>query len=126
MARDERYRRLINTREWRAHRNVALASHPLCEDCEKRGMLTPATEVHHIVPVESARTEGEMRELAYSRGNLACLCHACHTDRHRALLKGTRESNAKRMQEDAAAFARRFYTKRSGEGGVFFERPPGV
>ena len=31
-------------------RDRHIKAHPLCEECEKEGMLTPAEEVHHIFP----------------------------------------------------------------------------
>ena len=52
------YNRLINSARWRAIRAQQLAEHPFCELCAKKGVYyqTGATEVHHIVPVDSART----------------------------------------------------------------------
>ena len=124
MARDERYRRLINAQTWRALRNATLARHPLCEDCSARGEMTAATEVHHIKPVETGRDFDEMRRLAYSPENLACLCHACHTKRHSELRKGSAESNRRRHKAAAEAFARKIYAPRGG--GYFFNDPRGA
>lgn len=53
------------------------AIHPLCEDCEKRDRTTPASEVHHIVPI----TKDPSLRLVWS--NLVALCHGCHVQRHR-------------------------------------------
>ena len=52
------YNRLINSTRWRAIRAQQLSDHPFCELCAKKGVYyqTGATEVHHIVPVDSART----------------------------------------------------------------------
>ena len=125
MARDERYRRLINSTAWRALRNTMIAARPLCEDCQGRGMLTPATEVHHIIPVETGRDYAEMHRLAYSTANLACLCRSCHRQRHLELRKGSREDNRRRRRAEAEAFAEKIYKKQQ-EGGGFFKTPPGA
>jgi 5-methylcytosine-specific restriction protein A len=53
------------------------AIHPLCQDCEKRGRITPCTEVHHVVPI----LEDESRKFDWD--NLVALCHSCHVARHR-------------------------------------------
>ena len=50
--------------------------HPLCEDCEKYGRVTPCSEVHHIVPV----SEDPSRLMDWT--NLVALCHFCHQYRH--------------------------------------------
>ena len=116
MARDAKYKKLINCSQWRKLRNMMLAAHPLCKDCQAQGRISAATEVHHIIPVEKGRTPGEMQRLAYSVHNLVSLCHHCHIKRHKELLKGSKESNADRMKEDAEAFALHYYRKRN-QGG---------
>jgi len=57
-------------RRWRAFREVYLAKHPLCLECQNAGRLTPATEIHHIIPVEDDGTDRE--------DNLMPLCKSCH------------------------------------------------
>ncbi len=79
------YHRLLNTSRWRELRARQLSCHPLCEDCMKMGLIIPATEVHHVVPVESAGDRERMTRLAYDPGNLVSLCPTCHTERHRQL-----------------------------------------
>jgi 5-methylcytosine-specific restriction protein A len=77
MSRDyERFERNPNTwkrynHEWRKVRAAYLASHPLCERCESEGRLTPATEVHHKLPLASGGTN--------AWENLAALCKPCHS-----------------------------------------------
>lgn len=56
---------------WRKVREIALAENPLCAECARRGVVTPATDVHHVV----ARRLGGEDEL----DNLQSLCHACHS-----------------------------------------------
>jgi 5-methylcytosine-specific restriction protein A len=50
---------------------MVLASSPLCAECERRGVVTLATDVHHIV----AKRDGGLDEIE----NLEPLCHACHS-----------------------------------------------
>ena len=58
-----------------------LESNPLCEDCLSRGVLTVATQVHHVTPLETAT--GAMKErLAYDFNNLRSLCADCHRAAH--------------------------------------------
>jgi len=52
------------------------AEKPLCERCLERGIVTAATEVHHIVPIDQAPW------LRLEVSNLMCLCNACHKAEH--------------------------------------------
>jgi 5-methylcytosine-specific restriction protein A len=58
-------------RTWRKARERFLAAHPLCEECRKRGQTTPATEVHHILPLGRGGANHE--------SNLMPLCKPCHS-----------------------------------------------
>lgn len=58
-------------RRWRRLRAAVLASEPLCAECARRGVVTMATDVHHIV----AKRDGGADTLE----NLEPLCHACHS-----------------------------------------------
>jgi 5-methylcytosine-specific restriction protein A len=78
----ERMRRYAKTREsanergydgkWRKARTTFLNHHPLCLDCQKRGRITPAVVVDHIVP-----HKGDM-ELFWDENNWQPLCVQCH------------------------------------------------
>ena len=76
--------KIMNSREWRALRAQVIAEHPLCQRCEAKGYVSASRCVHHIVPVESGRTEDECRELAFRRSNLQALCYQCHSEIHQA------------------------------------------
>lgn len=52
-------------------RKLYIEAHPLCEECLKRGQLTPAVEVHHIKPVKWGGK--------HSFDNFMALCQSCHT-----------------------------------------------
>jgi len=58
-------------RAWRRIRDRYIAAHPLREQCAAAGRITPAREVHHIVPLASGGTHGE--------DNLLALCSPCHS-----------------------------------------------
>ena len=98
------YNRLINSARWRAIRAQQLAEHPFCELCAKKGVYyqTGATEVHHIVPIDSARTEEEAERLAYSPSNLSSLCRACHSKLHAAARSHSKEAHQRRAGAELA------------------------
>lgn len=58
-------------RAWKRIRDRYIAAHPLCEQCEKDGRLTPAEEVHHIKPLSQGGTN--------DYANLMALCTSCHS-----------------------------------------------
>ena len=80
-AEDERYRTYqrdpaINKRydhRWRKIRNAYIQAHPLCEQCQTQGRVTPAQEVDHIIPLERGGTHDE--------ANLQALCKQCHSSK---------------------------------------------
>ena len=57
-------------RAWKRIRDRYVKAHPLCEECEKQGRLTPVEEVHHIKPL----SKGGGNEAS----NLMSLCGSCH------------------------------------------------
>jgi len=57
--------------EWRKIRNRYIKAHPLCEECLKTERLTPAQEVHHVLPIKKGGTHDE--------SNLMALCKSCHS-----------------------------------------------
>ena len=58
---------------WRKLRNRFIAQHPHCAECLKRGVITMATDVDHIIP-----HRGDAR-LLYDEANLQSLCKSCHS-----------------------------------------------
>ena len=58
-------------RAWKRIRDRFIKAHPLCEECQKQGKLTPAEEVHHILPLSQGGTHAE--------DNLMSLCTPCHS-----------------------------------------------
>ena len=83
---------IYNSREWKELRIAKLRStNGLCEECLKEGIVTSARCVHHVVPIETARTKDEMRRLAIDCGlqGLKALCFACHARIHKEMGSNT-------------------------------------
>ena len=57
---------------WRRESKKFLELHPLCQECLKKGIATPATVVDHIVP-----HRGDVK-LFWDRSNWQALCKSCH------------------------------------------------
>ena len=86
-----------------------LSVHPLCEACELNGCTTPATEIHHLVPIESkAGWSDDMEALAFDPNNLQALCKACHIEAHRVLHSSSLEVANERKAHELEAFARAY------------------
>ncbi len=106
---DENYRHLLGSRVWKNLRANYLAKHPLCEECESKGITRLAEEVHHIIPISNETSYARMRALAYDTNNLRALCHECHEAAHAAM--GSRlNKNAIRARHtrQAAQFVERY------------------
>lgn len=98
------YHRLLTSGKWRALRQAKLSSDPFCADCAKEGVLTAATDVHHVVPVDEGANPERMAALAYDAANLVSLCHACHVRRHTALRSHSPETRKVRARKAAEDF----------------------
>lgn len=59
-------------KRWQAARRRFLRAHPLCAECQRNGVLTPATVVDHIIP-----HRGDER-LFWDEANWQPLCKPCH------------------------------------------------
>lgn len=62
-------------KKWEKVRKMFLKEHPLCEDCLRYGVYTPAQEVHHIEKVK------DRPDRRLDPTNLMALCKACHNRR---------------------------------------------
>lgn len=108
MSKDKNYRRLIHTYRWLKLRRAILSAHPLCPMCMEEGRLTPAVEVHHIVPCETALNEREMEALMYDPHNLMALCHRHHVEAHVEMGKGGKEAARQRNEDKLRRFREKF------------------
>lgn len=66
------YKGWYSNKPWRILRKKWLFSNPLCVECKKQGILTPADTVDHIIP-----HRGEWH-LFMDPENLQSLCKECH------------------------------------------------
>jgi 5-methylcytosine-specific restriction protein A len=57
----------LNLRKW------FLARNPICAECDRKGRVTAANEVHHLKP------KADFPELALVAENLEALCKSCHS-----------------------------------------------
>lgn len=92
------YRKGIQSKRWVKLRRHQLSLHPLCEMCEREGRLTPATEVHHITPVEDMPEDRQMA-LMFDPHNLMSLCHRHHVEVHIEMGKGGNKERTRRVTE---------------------------
>ena len=112
MSRDKRYQRLLNSRRWgEVKAMVFQRTGGLCERCREEGIaagvlpdgyIRAGVDCHHIVPVESGRTEREMERLCYDVNNIRLLCVPCHIKTHKEMGSHTRqyvEDNKARKRE---------------------------
>ena len=65
------------TARWKNKRGKILRRDEyLCQECRRYGRTTPATTVHHVLPLE------QRPELALVSQNLISLCSECHNAMH--------------------------------------------
>ena len=105
MSRDKRYQKLLNSPRWKLLRAAVFRrTNGLCEMCLKEGFITPGVDVHHIRPVEQAKTVQEMERLAYDPANCQLLCVPCHIKLHQDMHTHTKE----KVAENKARAMQRF------------------
>ena len=90
---------IYNSREWRDLRIQKLRANPLCEVCEKEGIVTAAHAVHHRHPIEESTSKAEMRKWAFMWDNLVSVCDACHAKIHKEQGKGTKALAKQRAEQ---------------------------
>ena len=97
---------IYNSREWKQLTILKKRANPLCEQCIKDGeaigipggYVKSVECVHHIIPIETARTKEEMRRLAFDWNNLMSLCKSCHARIHKELGSNTAKIVRQRAQ----------------------------
>lgn len=68
---------------WRSIREAAKKrDHYLCVDCLRAGKITPAEEVHHIIPLTPENINDT--NITLNLDNLVSVCRECHKARHGA------------------------------------------
>lgn len=99
---------MIHTMRWLRLRRNQLSEHPICQRCEAEGRLTPATEVHHIIPVEDALTFAEKQRLMFDYSNLRSLCHDCHVKTHMEMGRSGKAHARRIAKAQLDAFEKKF------------------
>jgi 5-methylcytosine-specific restriction enzyme A len=59
---------------WKRIRAVKIKASPLCEECQKHGLIEPATVVDHIIRIRQGGSATDM-------DNLQSLCSTCHNQK---------------------------------------------
>lgn len=108
MSKDANYNRMIQSRRWLELRRWKISQDPLCQDCMEKNLVTPAEEVHHIVPVESATSIQEMERLMFNPNNLASLCRECHKLRHQLMRSHSKERVKENRERNVERFKKRY------------------
>lgn len=108
MSKDANYNRMIHSRGWLELRRWKIQKNPLCEDCLASKIAKPATEVHHVVPVESACSIPEMERLMFNPNNLASLCSECHKKRHQLMGSHSKDYVKENMKKNVERFKERY------------------
>ena len=62
---------------WAKFRRWYVDRHPLCEECQAKGIVRPMEELHHIIPV------AKRPDLRLAVENIVSLCRSCHAVAHR-------------------------------------------
>ena len=110
------YTKMINTREWRDLRaQVLREQRGLCAWCKAKGYIVPATVVHHMIEVESGKTEAEQRRLMFSRSNCVGLCKQCHNTYHQSQGYHSTQKVIERQQERQAAWQSQMVNRFRGQ-----------
>ena len=123
---------IYNSREWKELRIAKLRStNGLCEECLKQGIVTSARCVHHVVPIETARTKDEMKRLAIDCGlqGLKSLCFACHARIHKEMGSNTAKivrQRAEARQDRWADNLMSKFVKQEDDGTGTMETDSGV
>jgi 5-methylcytosine-specific restriction protein A len=68
---------LYNRQGWRKRARAFLRAHPFCVVCRRRGRITLATDVDHVIDHEGNET------LFWDSGNWQALCAGCHSRKTR-------------------------------------------
>lgn len=67
-------------KNWRKMRDTYLKEHPICEECLKKGKVTPAEDVHHV---KSPFRGGDVNyNMLLDYHNLESVCRECHGNIH--------------------------------------------
>lgn len=98
----------MSTSRWTRLRWAQLKTQPICERCDAYGKSTIATEIHHKIPIERARTDREMERLCFDPDNLASMCGACHRLIHVEMFSHSAASIKANQKRETDRFANKY------------------
>lgn len=84
-------------------------------------MLTPPTEVHHLIPVMSGESSAERERLMWDAANLVALCHQCHRNIHVMLRSHRRDVRIARERASVARAEQNLFGAKADPGGDFLK-----
>ena len=68
--------------KWRRFRESRISmAGGLCEECQRRGIVTPADDVHHIIELTPQNVNDPAISLSVE--NTLVLCEKCHAEKHK-------------------------------------------
>lgn len=95
------YKSLIHSARWRSFRRWVLdRDRWLCQSCLRSGFFRAATEVHHLLPVDWARSDEDKERRCFDPSNVESLCRPCHRRAHLELCHDTtRQQRDQRLRQ---------------------------
>ena len=79
---DPEVERFYTTTAWRKCRAAVLSENGgLCQVCMSKGLIEPAVEVHHKIPLTADNINDP--RITLDSSNLMALCDECHKEQHR-------------------------------------------
>jgi len=101
--RKEEKHKLYNNSQWIKLSKLYRQQNPLCEECLKNDIVTPASSVHHKQsPFDGNISEVEQYRRLLNWNNLESVCHQCHQKIHeqQEKLKKMRNNEKKSPKKD--------------------------
>ena len=83
---DDEMSKFYHSKQWKSLRNYKIQLNPICEECERKGLVEPGVEIDHITAL---RDNGAPLSL----NNLQTLCKSCHAR------KSSYEAKARRYKK---------------------------
>lgn len=82
---DKEWSAFYGSRSWKTLRDWYIREHPLCENCLRYDITTPADEIHHRTPFRLGKSKDDKWKLFLDPNNLMSLCKSCHLRIHKEI-----------------------------------------
>ena len=86
---------------WVSCRNEYIKAHSLCERCLRKGTITPAEIVHHLVELTPENINDPT--ITLNPDNLEAVCRQCHFDYHHETRGRWNKVNQKKREQKEEA-----------------------